>query len=258
MASNPASRVPQGGPGAGAGTGGPAETVAPVALVTAASRGMGAAIARDLAARGYHLVLMARSATVEELAGELGATAVRGSVTEAADLSRMVDTALERHGRIDALVNNTGHPPKGELLAIPDEDWHAGLDLVVLNVIRMARLVTPAMERQGSGSIVNISTFAALEPTPDFPVSATLRSALGTFARLYADRYAGSGIRMNNVLPGFVDSYPIDEATGARIPLGRSGTVKEIAATVGFLLSGDAGYITGQNIVVDGGLTRGV
>jgi NAD(P)-dependent dehydrogenase (short-subunit alcohol dehydrogenase family) len=122
----------------------------------------------------------------------------------------------------------------------------------------MARLVTPIMRAGGGGSIVNISTFAAYEPDPAFPVSASLRAALGSFVKLFADAYAADGIRMNNVLPGFIDSYSIEEETVAKIPMGRPGTVVEIAKTVAFLLSSDAGYITGQNIRVDGGITRSV
>ncbi len=165
----------------------------PVALVTASSQGMGEAIARELRARGYELALMARTERVVAVADELGGLAMQGSVTEPADLERFVKLAMERYGRIDAVVNHTGHPPKGDLLAIPDADWHLGLDVVLLNVVRMARLVTPIMEKAGKGAIVNISTFAAFEPDPDFPVSASLRTALAAFTKLYADRYARAG-----------------------------------------------------------------
>ncbi|MFQ5611126.1 MAG: SDR family oxidoreductase [Anaerolineae bacterium] len=229
-----------------------------VAIVTAASRGIGAACARELAERGYALVMMARSNAVMDVAGELKAAGVIGSVTELADLQAVVQTALDTYGRIDAVVNSTGHPASGPLLDISDQDWHAGLDLLLLNVVRMARLVTPVMEGQGGGAIVNISTFAAFEPSLAFPVSSALRAALGSFTRLYADAYAGAGIRMNNVLPGFMDSYQVDESTRATIPMGRAGSVAELARTVAFLLSAEAGYITGQNLRVDGGLTRSV
>ena len=230
----------------------------PVALVTASSQGMGEAIARELRARGYELALMARTERVVAVADELGGLAMQGSVTEPADLERFVKLAMERYGRIDAVVNHTGHPPKGDLLAIPDADWHLGLDVVLLNVVRMARLVTPIMEKAGRGAIVNISTFAAFEPDPDFPVSASLRTALAAFTKLYADRYARAGIRMNNVLPGFIDSLPEKADRKARIPMGRYGTAEELAKTVAFLLSEDAGYVTGQNLLVDGGLVRGL
>lgn len=227
-----------------------------VAIVTAASRGMGAACARELAARGCRLVLMSRSADIHVLAGELNGLALQGSSDNADDLEKLMALAMDRHGRIDAVVNNTGHPKKGPLLELTDADWHAGLDLLLLNVVRMARLVTPIMQVQGGGAIVNISTFAAFEPSARFPISATLRAALASFTKIYADEVAKSNIRINNVLPGYVDSIPQNEATIAQIPMGRQATKEEIAKTVAFLLSSDAGYITGQNLRVDGGITR--
>lgn len=229
-----------------------------VAIITAAGRGMGAAIAVELKARGWRLALMSPSGAAEGLAHALGAVGISGSVTVPADLERLLETTLEAYGRVDAVVNNTGHPPSGALLEVRDAEWHAGLDLVLLNVVRMARLVTPLMERQGSGAIVNISTYAAVEPEAAFPVSSSLRAALGAFAKLYADRYAKAGIRMNNLLPGFIDSYPADAARTQQIPMGRYGKVAEVAKAVAFLVSDDASYLTGQNIRVDGGLTRSV
>jgi NAD(P)-dependent dehydrogenase (short-subunit alcohol dehydrogenase family) len=229
-----------------------------VAIITAAGKGIGAAIARELAADGYQVALLSNTGGAKNLAEELGGLGYTGSVTEAKDLSTMVDKTMEHYSRIDAVVNNTGHPPKGELLEIPDVDWQTGLDMLLLNVVRMARLVTPIMESQGGGAFVNISTFSAFEPQLDFPVSSSLRAALGSFTKLFADRYASSGIRMNNILPGYVDSYPMNEETLAEIPAGRYGKVEEIAKTARFLLSPEAGYITGQNIRVDGGLTHSV
>lgn len=229
-----------------------------VAIITAAGHGMGAAIARELAASGYQLALLSNSGGAEALAQELGGVGLTGSVMETVDLEKLVERTMSEYGRIDAVVNNTGHPPKGPLLEISDDDWHQGLDLVLLNVVRMARLVTPIMIEQGGGAIVNISTFAAFEPSPAFPVSSSLRAALGSFTKLYADQYAAQGIRMNNVLPGYIASYPVDKDRLDEIPMHRPGTVEEIAGTVAFLLSEAAGYITGQNIRVDGGITRSV
>jgi NAD(P)-dependent dehydrogenase (short-subunit alcohol dehydrogenase family) len=229
-----------------------------VAIVTAAGRGMGAAIARELSDAGYRLALLSNSGGAEAVANEIGCISQIGSVTEMKDLALLVEETMETYGRIDAVVNNTGHPPKGPLLEIPDNDWHLGLDIVFLNVVRMARLVTPIMLEQGGGVFVNISTFAAFEPSLTFPVSSSLRAALGSFAKMYADQYASQGIRMNNVLPGYIDSYPESEENLREIPMGRYGKVDEIASTVRFLLSEEAGYITGQNIRVDGGITRSV
>jgi NAD(P)-dependent dehydrogenase (short-subunit alcohol dehydrogenase family) len=226
-----------------------------VALVTAAGRGMGAAIARELAARGHRLVLLSTS-DLDNLAGQLGAITMQGSVAHEADIDRAVRTALDAYGRIDAVVNNTGHPPKGDLLAIDDAQWHHALDLLILNVLRMMRRVTPILQAQGGGAVVNISSFAAVMPEPTMPVSSALRAALSSITRLYAERYAAEGIRMNTILPGFIDSWPETATTVARIPQGRYGTTTEIAKTVAFLLSDDAGYITGQNLRVDGGIVK--
>jgi NAD(P)-dependent dehydrogenase (short-subunit alcohol dehydrogenase family) len=229
-----------------------------VAIVTASGSGMGAACARELAGQGYAVALMSTSGKAEALAEELGGFGLTGSVTKQADLEALVGGTLDRYGRVDGVVNSTGHPASGEVLELTDGQWHEALDLVVLNVVRIARLVTPAMLRQGGGAIVNVSTFSAFEPSPTFPLSSSLRAALAGFTKLYADRYAAEGVRMNNVLPGYIESFEIDEETQESIPMRRRGSVAEIAKTAAFLLSEDSSYITGQNIRVDGGLTRSV
>lgn len=229
-----------------------------VAIITAAGRGMGAACARELVRQKYHVALMSRSEDALQLAKELNGLGMQGSVTEKDDLKRLVNATLGKYGRIDAVINNTGHPAKGPLLELTEEDWHHGLNLVLLNVAKMAALVTPVMQKQGGGAFVNISTFAAFEPSGDFPVSSVLRAGLASYTKLYADQYAKDNVRMNNLLPGFIDSYDVSEKIKETIPMKRAGSVKEVAETAAFLLSEYAAYITGQNIRIDGGLTRSV
>ena len=228
-----------------------------VVLITAASGGIGAACARELASRGWRVALLARSEKVLDLAAELGGFGIQGSVAVAADLEAMVDGTLERFGRIDGVVVNTGHPAKGDLLSISDEQWHEGLDLLLLPVVRLARRVTPVFERQGGGVFVNLSSFAAQEPNLPRPVSSALRASLSSFTRLYSDRYAAQNIRMSSLLPGWVNTYEVSPADLATIPMGRAADAAEIAKVVAFLLSTDASYITGENLRVDGGLLRG-
>ena len=229
-----------------------------VAIVTAGGSGMGAAVARRLAADGFKVAILSSSGKGEALANELGGLGVTGSNQSSGDLQRLVDQALQRWGRIDVLVNSAGHGPKGPLLEITDAQWHQGLDVYFLNVVRPTRLVTPHMVRQGGGAIVNISTAWAFEPSAMFPTSAVARTGLAAFTKLFADEYAARKVRMNNVLPGWIDSLPQTDARRDSVPMQRYGTAEEIAATVAFLASEGAGYITGQNIRVDGGLMRSV
>lgn len=229
-----------------------------VAIITAASGGMGAAISRKFHALGYRLAIMSNSERIIPIAEELNASFIQGSVTDKEDLKKLVDLTVSEFGRVDVVVNNTGHPPKADLLDLSDDDWQSGLDLVILSVTRMAQLIVPIMQKIGGGSIINISTFAAFEPSLSYPVSCTMRAALGSYCKLFADRYGSDNIRMNNILPGFINSYPVDGETLGKIPLNREGTVEEIANSVAFLASDESGYITGQNIKVDGGLGRSV
>lgn len=227
-------------------------------IVTAAGSGMGAAIARKLAAEGWSVAILSSSGKGEALAEELGGLGVTGSNLEPAVLQDLVDRTLARWGRIDAVVNSAGHGPKGPVLELTDEDWRLGLDVYLMNVVRMTRLVVPAMQKQGGGSIVNISTYATFEPEAAFPTSGVFRAGLAAFAKLVADKYAADGIRINNILPGFIDSRPEKAEFRARIPMGRYGRAEEIAEVAAFLASDKSSYMTGQNLRVDGGITRSV
>lgn len=230
-----------------------------VALVTAGGSGMGADCARALAEEGFKVGVLSSSGKGETLAKELGGIGVTGTNKSSADLQRLVDAAMNEWGRIDVLVNSAGHGPRAPILELTDEDWHEGMEVYFLNAVRPSRLVTPIMQEQGGGAIINISTFAAFEPNPVFPTSGVMRAGLAAFAKLYADKYASENIRMNNVLPGFIDSLPEKEEFRSMIPMGRYGNSRnEIASVVAFLASPGGGYITGQNIRVDGGITRSV
>ncbi len=233
-------------------------SVQKVALIAGGGSGMGAASARALAAAGYAIGVLSSSGKGEALGLELGGVGVTGSNRSVQDLQRLVDAAMGRWGRIDVLVNSAGHGPRAPLLEITDADWHEGFEVYFLNVVRAARLVTPIMAAQGGGAIVNISTAWVAEPSEMFPTSAVARAGLAAFTKLYADSQAGANIRMNNVLPGWIDSLPGTEARAASVPMKRYGTEAEIAATVVFLASEGAGYITGQSLRVDGGLMRSV
>jgi NAD(P)-dependent dehydrogenase (short-subunit alcohol dehydrogenase family) len=229
-----------------------------VALVMAGGSGMGAAAARRLARDGYKVGVLSSSGKGEALAGELGGIGVTGSNQSNDDLKRLVDAAMQKWGRVDALVNSAGHGPRGPLLAISDEDWHKGLDVYFLSAVRPIRLVAPIMQAQGGGAIVNLSSAWTFEPAALFPTSAAFRAALASFTKIFADTYAPQNIRINNVLPGWIDSLPATEERRDSVPMARYGTSEEIAGTIAFLVSDDAGYITGQNIRVDGGLMRSV
>lgn len=229
-----------------------------VALVVGGGSGMGAAAARRLAADGFHVGVLSSSGKGEALGLELAGVGMTGSNQSSEDLRALVDAAMDRWGRIDVLVNSAGHGPRAALLAISDEDWHHGMDVYFMNVVKAARVVTPVLQAQRSGTIINISTAWVSEPSSMFPTSAVFRAGLASFTKLFADTYAAENIRMNNVLPGWIDSLPATEERRASVPMQRYGTADEIAATISFLASDGASYITGQSIRVDGGLMRHV
>jgi NAD(P)-dependent dehydrogenase (short-subunit alcohol dehydrogenase family) len=229
-----------------------------VAIITAGGSGMGAGAARKLAEDGFKVAILSSSGKGEALAKALGGIGVTGSNQSNDDVKRLVDLTMERWGRVDALVNSAGHGPRAPLLDLSDEDWHHGMEVYFLSAVRPTRLVTPIMQRQRAGAIVNISTFATFEPDPAFPTSGVFRAGLASFAKQFADRYAAENIRMNNVLPGFIDSLPEKPELRQRIPMQRYGKTSEVSDLIAFLASDRAGYITGQNIRIDGGITRSV
>ena len=223
------------------------------AIITAASQGIGEACARELSNINYNLVIMSRSEKIHTLAHEICCVGVKGSVTNPEDLEKTVELALSSFGGLDSVVNNTGHAPKGDLLEISDQEWLSAIDILLMNVIRISRFIVPVMKKNG-GSIVNISAFGAESPSLKFPTSSVVRSALTSYTKLFARRYGRHNIRMNNLLPGFVDSYPVTDEIQNSIPLNREASVNEIANGVLFLLSDDSSYITGQNLMMDGSM----
>ena len=229
-----------------------------VAMVVGGGSGMGAAAARRLAADGYAVAVLSSSGKGEALGRELGGLGFTGSNQSNEDLKRFVDLTMDKWGRIDALVNGAGHGPRAPLIEITDEQWHVGFGTYFMNVVRATRLVAPIMMAQGKGAIVNISTAWAGEPASMFPTSAVARAGLGAYTKLFADQYARHNVRMNNVLPGWIDSLPQTDERRDSVPMRRYGKAEEIAATIAFLLSDAAGYITGQSLRVDGGLMRSV
>jgi NAD(P)-dependent dehydrogenase (short-subunit alcohol dehydrogenase family) len=232
--------------------------VAKVAVIMAGGSGMGAGAARKLAEEGYKISILSSSGKGEALAQELGGIGLTGSNQSCEDIQALVDLTMQKWGRIDVLINSAGHGPRAPILEISDDDWHTGMDVYFLSAVRPTRIVAPIMVAQNKGSIINISTFAAFEPDPVFPTSGVFRAGLAAYTKLFADEYAAKNVRMNNVLPGFIDSLPEKEEFRSRVPMERYGKTEEISATIAFLASEGSGYITGQNIRVDGGITRSV
>ncbi|MEL6612932.1 MAG: SDR family oxidoreductase, partial [Bacteroidota bacterium] len=207
---------------------------------------------------GLRVAVLSSSGKGEALAKELGGVGVTGSNRDQSSLDALAKAALERWGRIDVLVNSAGHGPRAPVAELTDKDWHEGLETYLLNVVRATRSVLPTMLEQGAGSIVNISTFATFEPNAAFPTSGVFRAGLAAYTKLFADEHAPKGVRMNNVLPGYIDSFPEKEELRELIPMGRYGRVGEVADVIAYLASDRASYVTGQNLRVDGGITRSV
>ena len=243
-----------------------------VAIMTGTGQGIGRGCAVEMAKAGYKVSLMSPSTRSMELAEELGGIGRQGSVLEQNDLQAMVDDTMAQYGRIDAVISNMGHGGSvpeaiktvgfdpdfdGPLLEYPDELWHESLDMYVLNVVKLARLVTPIMIEQQGGAFVNISSMNTIEPRAPYPMS-MLRATLHSFSKLYGDRYARYNIRMNNLLPGFCENVNLSEQARTSIPAQRAATFEEIGQLCVFMASHEARYITGQSILSDGGMNRAV
>lgn len=233
---------------------------AKAALIIAASSGIGAACARELAARGHRVAVMARSEAVEAVATETGGLAIRGDYTEPGTIEAAVTRTADAFGRLDVLVNSAGHGAKGAMTELTEADYARGFDLYFYNVVRSAQAALPVMRAAGGGSIVNISSSDPAEPSPRFPTSMVARAALATWVKLWSAEAARDGVRINNVLPGFTveDPSAIPAEQTSYIPLGRPSSQVDIARAVAFLASADAASITGQSLRVDGGSTRSV
>jgi 3-oxoacyl-[acyl-carrier protein] reductase len=239
------------------------------ALVTGGSKGIGYAIAEGLVAEGARVVLSARDEAVLEAAaqrlGDGGAevVAVAGDVSNAKGVHGLVEAALERVGRIDVLVANAGGPPAGLPSHVDDGAWARATELTLMSAVRLARAVLPGMRERGWGRIVNVTSLSVKQPIADLTLSNALRAAVTAFARTLANEVAGEGVTVNSIAPGYTATERLEELFSddyararllASIPAKRFATPQEIAAAAVFLCSQQAAYVTGQTIVVDGGM----
>jgi 3-oxoacyl-[acyl-carrier protein] reductase len=252
-----------------------------VALVAAASRGLGRAVAEELAAEGASLVLCARSAddlrrTGSAIAEAYGVPVLAepADLTEPADVERLVQRAQAQYGRVDILVTNGGGPPAGPFESLTPAMWEAATKLTLGSVVQLVRGVLPGMKQRGWGRIINVTSIAVKQPVDSLMLSNSLRAAVTGFARTLANEVAPFGVTVNNALPGYTRTDRLDDlarmsernsgvAAGTvqrgwekQIPMGRLGEPKEFAALVTFLASERAAYITGASISVDGGWIR--
>lgn len=239
------------------------------ALVTGASRGIGFAIAEGLVAEGVRVVIAARSqasldAATERL-GQSGAEVfpLAADVSSAKGVRTLVDAARERAGGIDILVANAGGPPAGPAAELDDAAWARATELTLMSAVRLARATLPAMRERGWGRIVNVTSLSVKQPIAELTLSNAMRSAVTAFARTLANEVAHLGVTVNNVAPGYTATERLEQLFAddyararlvASIPAKRFGEPHEIAAAALYLCSAQAGYVTGQTLVVDGGM----
>ncbi len=254
-----------------------------VALVTAASRGLGKAIAYELAREGADVAICARGKeqlkrTAKEIARDTGTRvlAVAADVTVTREVLELIDAVVKRFGRLDVLVNNAGGPPPGPSLTFSDEDWRRAVELNLLSAVRLTRAAVRHMQANGWGRIINLTSVSVKQPIADLVLSNAARTGVIGFAKTLALELAPEGITVNSVCPGFTRTERVLELAQARaeregvaveevlagyerqIPAGRMGQPEELAALVAFLASERAAYITGVAIQVDGGYVRGL
>ena len=252
-----------------------------VALVTAASRGLGRAIAEELSAEGASLVICARNEEQldrarREIAARtsLPVMSIKADVSNPRDVARVVERTLDGFQRIDILVTNAGGPPSGPFESHGPEAWDAAYRLTLASVLNLCRAVLPGMKERRSGRILNVTSIAAKQPVDNLILSNSLRAAVTGFARTLANEVAPFGITVNNILPGYTRTERVEELAAAsakqgattpeairakweaQIPMGRLGEPREFAALAAFLASDRASYITAQSIAVDGGWVR--
>lgn len=233
-----------------------------VVLVTGAARGMGAAVAKRCVAEGAELALVDRDPAVRGLAEQLGCSAYVGNVTDSALATSVVNETLERHGRLTGLVNVAGIHTRGTALEVTDEEWQLVMSVNLTGPMTWVRAALPALTALG-GSVVNFASIAGSHARPDCAAYTASKAGLIGFTRSVALDFGARGVRANTLSPGSIDTpmFREHEARGGagreahvpRIPLGRLGSTDEIAATVAFLLSPGAAYISGLDVIVDGG-----
>ena len=238
------------------------------AIVCGASSGLGLAAAEALAEEGANVAMLARRREqLERDAERIGALAVRGDVTNAADLERLVERTLQAFGGIDVLVWNSGGPPGGKALDVTDEALEDAFELLLAPAVRLVRLCLPHLERSEAGRIVAVTSLTVQEPTPGLALSNAIRPGLVGFLKTLAREVGPQGITVNCVAPGRIDTPRMTELYGeggpppeqlADIPLGRLGTPREFGDVVCFLASARAAYVSGTTVLVDGGMSRGL
>lgn len=251
-----------------------------VAMVAAASKGLGRAVAEALAAEGCRLSICSRSLqslesarnAIESSGAEV--LAVACDVSDSGQLQRWFDQTIARFGQADILVTNTGGPPAAPFLGLEETQWTSGIESTLMNVVRLCRLVIPGMQQRKWGRIVHLTSFVAKQPVELLTISSTLRAGLSGLTKTLADQVAKDGILVNAVLPGHyltdrqrhlaeiraeqqgITPEQYLESSQTLIPLGRFGEPRELGDVVAFLCSERASYLTGTSIQVDGGLTR--